>query len=79
MRVTPPLIAALLVVIDWRGSFVILGMASLLWLVVWAWYFRNDPREHPVDHRGGSGHAARAVEPAAGRFPGCGWPGACCR
>ena len=45
--VTPPLIAALLVVVSWRGTFVVLGVASLLWLVVWAWYFRNDPREHP--------------------------------
>ncbi len=44
--VTPPLIAALLVVVSWRGTFVVLGFASLLWLVVWAWYFRNDPREH---------------------------------
>jgi MFS family permease len=24
----------------------ILGAAGLLWLIVWAWYFRNDPREH---------------------------------
>jgi len=44
---TPPLIAALLVVVSWRGSFVVLGTASLLWLLVWAWYYRNDPREHP--------------------------------
>ena len=45
--VTPPIMAGLLVYSTWRGSFVILGVASLLWLVVWAWYFRNDPREHP--------------------------------
>jgi MFS family permease len=45
--VTPPIMAGLLVYSTWRGSFVILGMASLLWLVAWAWYFRNDPREHP--------------------------------
>jgi MFS family permease len=44
----PLLIAALLRVVSWRGSFVILGSASLLWLFVWAWYFRNDPREHPA-------------------------------
>ncbi|HEV2200384.1 MAG TPA: MFS transporter [Bryobacteraceae bacterium] len=45
--VTPPLMAGLLVFSTWRGSFAILGGVSLLWLVVWAWYFRNDPREHP--------------------------------
>jgi len=45
---TPPLMAALLAWVSWRASFVILGAASLGWLVVWAWYFRNDPREHPA-------------------------------
>ncbi len=45
--ITPPLMAALLLVVSWRRSFVILGSASLIWLFAWAWYFRNDPREHP--------------------------------
>jgi MFS family permease len=30
----------------WRGSFVSLGLVSLIWIAVWAVYFRNDPREH---------------------------------
>ena len=45
--VTPPLMALLLAYASWRVSFVILGFASLVWLVVWAWYFRNDPHDHP--------------------------------
>jgi MFS family permease len=45
---TPPMIAGLLVWVTWRGSFVIVGLASLLWLCVWVWFFRNDPREHPA-------------------------------
>jgi MFS family permease len=45
--VTPPLMAALLLWVSWRRSFVILGLASLVWLLAWAGYFRNDPREHP--------------------------------
>src|SRR5271170_3125933 len=45
--VTPPLMAALLLFVTWQRSFVILGLASLTWLILWAWYFRNDPREHP--------------------------------
>jgi MFS family permease len=45
---TPPLMAALLLYVTWRRSFVILGLASLIWLVAWAWYFRNDPRDHPA-------------------------------
>jgi MFS family permease len=44
---TPPMIAGLLVWVSWRESFVIVGLASLLWLCVWVWFFRNDPREHP--------------------------------
>jgi MFS family permease len=46
--VTPPLMAGLLVFFSWRGSFVFLGLASLLWLFAWVWYFRNDPRDHPA-------------------------------
>ena len=45
---TPPLMIALFALITWRGSFVAMGSASLIWLVVWAWYFRDDPRKHPA-------------------------------
>ncbi len=44
---TPPLIAALMVAVTWRGSFVLLGVVSLVWVAVWAFYFRNDPKDHP--------------------------------
>ena len=43
---TPPLIAWLVALASWRASFVITGLASLVWLCLWAWYFRNDPRDH---------------------------------
>lgn len=45
--ITPPLVAGLLAIGTWRQSFVILGVASLSWLFVWAWYFRDDPGKHP--------------------------------
>lgn len=45
--VTPLLMAGMLLFITWRTSFVVLGIASLLWLVVWMWFYRDDPREHP--------------------------------
>jgi len=45
--VTPALMALLLAYASWRVSFVILGVASMAWFIVWAWYFRNDPYEHP--------------------------------
>ena len=44
---TPPLIAWLAVIFSWRASFVVTGFASLVWLCAWAWYFRDDPRDHP--------------------------------
>jgi MFS family permease len=46
--VTPPLMAGLLLFSSWRGAFAILGVATLVWPIVWAWFFRNDPREHPA-------------------------------
>lgn len=45
--ITPPLVAALMIAVSWRGSFVILGVASLAWVIAWALYFRDDPRDHP--------------------------------
>ncbi|GIL38423.1 MFS transporter [Roseiterribacter gracilis] len=44
--VTPPLIAAISVALSWRDSFYILGGISLLWAIVWYFYFRDDPRTH---------------------------------
>ncbi len=46
--VTPPLIAALMAWLTWRGSFVALGVVSLVWGVIWALYFRNEPKDHPA-------------------------------
>jgi MFS family permease len=43
---TPPLVVALIAVISWRGSFVVVGLISLAWALLWAWYFRDDPRSH---------------------------------
>jgi nitrate/nitrite transporter NarK len=31
----------------WRGAFIVLGGVSLAWVVTWAFYFRNDPKDHP--------------------------------
>jgi MFS family permease len=44
---TPPLIASLVAFATWRGSFALLGAANLLWVAVWSWFFRDDPRSHP--------------------------------
>jgi MFS family permease len=44
---TPIVVAALMASSGWRGAFVLLGCVSLVWVAVWFWYFRDDPREHP--------------------------------
>jgi MFS family permease len=45
--ITPPLVAALVALISWRGSFVVLALVSLVWVLVWVWFFRDDPAQHP--------------------------------
>jgi len=45
--VTPPLVAGLIGIVSWRGSFVALGFASLAWVFTWFWYFRDVPADHP--------------------------------
>ena len=44
--ITPPMVAVLMAWLTWRGSFVVLGLVSLLWGVAWVLYFRNEPKEH---------------------------------
>ena len=46
--VTPPIVAALIAAVSWRGAFVALGSVSLVWVVAWVLYFRD----YPVDHGG---------------------------
>ncbi|MBV9655935.1 MAG: MFS transporter [Acetobacteraceae bacterium] len=45
--VTPPMVAWLTVLLTWRGSFIVLGAASFLWIAVWVWYYRDNPADHP--------------------------------
>jgi MFS family permease len=44
--ITPPVVAWLIVMISWRGSFVVLGCCSLVWVIAWLWYFRDTPADH---------------------------------
>ena len=43
---TPPIVAWLIALVAWRGSFVALGCVSLVWVAVWFWYFRDNPSDH---------------------------------
>ena len=46
--VAPPIVAFLIYQVGWRLGFVILGVASFSWVVVWYAYFRDDPKDHPA-------------------------------
>jgi MFS family permease len=46
--VTPPLIAMLIALVSWRGSFVVLAVLSLIWVLIWVWYFRDVPEVPPL-------------------------------
>jgi MFS family permease len=43
---TPWLVASLTLAISWRGSFIIVGVISVVWAIVWGLYFRDDPNKH---------------------------------
>jgi MFS family permease len=46
--IAPPVVAWIIVLSDWRTSFVICGVAAIVWAGVWWLYFKEDPREHPA-------------------------------
>jgi MFS family permease len=43
---TPPIVVALIGWVGWRGSFVVMGMASCIWMFVWFLCFRDNPAKH---------------------------------
>ncbi|HWX12550.1 MAG TPA: MFS transporter [Trinickia sp.] len=45
--VAPPLIVWLMLATSWRGAFFVTGVISFIWALVWIWYFRDNPRDHP--------------------------------
>jgi MFS family permease len=44
--ITPPLVAFLIIQFSWRISFIVVGVVSLFWALVWFLYFRDDPAKH---------------------------------
>jgi MFS family permease len=61
---TPVMTVALMVAFTWRGSFVVTGLIGFVWVAIWWWYFRDDPREHS-----GITQAELAILPAAPKGP----------
>jgi len=49
--ITPPIVAWLIAAVSWRGAFVSLGSLSLVWVIAWVLYFRDNPSDHPAISR----------------------------
>ena len=44
--VAPPIVALLIILHSWRAAFVIVGAMTSLWIIVWIFYYKDNPREH---------------------------------
>ncbi len=51
--VTPPLVASLIILTSWRTSFVIVGLASFVWVAAWLWIYR-DPSSEDIAAQSGN-------------------------
>ncbi|HEY1876835.1 MAG TPA: MFS transporter [Rhizomicrobium sp.] len=56
--ITPLLIAGLLGYVSWRMSFVVMGLFSIIWIVLWQWVSQNGAKQLDAASRGESGSAA---------------------
>jgi MFS transporter, ACS family, glucarate transporter len=44
---TPLLVAAVITAVGWRRTFEIFGVIGVIWAVIFFWWFRDNPTEHP--------------------------------
>ena len=44
--VAPPIVAVLILMHSWRAAFVVVGLLTMVWIIVWALYYKDDPRQH---------------------------------
>lgn len=43
---TPPVIALLMTLWNWRVAFILTGVVGVMWVTCWFWYFRDEPSSH---------------------------------
>ena len=46
--IAPPVVAIVMAYSSWRMSFVVCGVFSAAWVLLWAKTFRDDPKRHPL-------------------------------
>lgn len=44
---TPLIVVAMIGQVGWRAVFYVFGAAGLLWALLWYWYYRDYPEDHP--------------------------------
>src|SRR5437764_3686300 len=44
---TPVLVVAVIAAHGWRAAFLLVGILGMAWAVLWYWYYRDTPAEHP--------------------------------
>jgi sugar phosphate permease len=45
--ITPVIVTAIIAVRGWRAPFFLFGIMGVTWAIVWFWYYRDTPTEHP--------------------------------
>jgi MFS family permease len=69
----PPLAVALIAVTGWRYTFVIFGAVGLIWCVVCAFWYRDDPARHPSVKAGELLNIQQGAAPAPRSGEGVPW------
>jgi len=67
-----PIALLLIARLGWRASFVAFGAIGLVWATAWAWWYRDDPADHPTvtaDELAWIKQGAGLPEPDAGPTP----------
>jgi MFS family permease len=62
-----PLVVYLIQLVGWQACFWIFGGLGVVWAAVWAWWFRDDPAQHPAMTAGELADLGRG--PAAAKMP----------
>ena len=44
--ISAPLVIPIVGLFGWRWTFVIVGLAGVIWTIVWYWWFRDKPEDH---------------------------------
>jgi MFS family permease len=75
--IAPFVIGRLTVVVGWRHAFLILGAIGVVWAILFWWWFRDRPEEHPDCNEAERAliHERPATRPLIAASEGHAWPG----